>query len=144
MTDLSQEVPATELTADADLPATGGGKDEIAGQLKDALSGGESTEKSSPHEDMRRQIGEELAKATTAEKPAEAVIKPAGERARGPDGRFVPTAQEAAAGIDPNFTPEGIQTEAAPAGPPQSWKKELQARWGELPPEFQAEIQKRE
>lgn len=146
MTDLSQEVPATELTTDADLPATGGGRDEIAGQLKDALSGGESTEKSSPHEDMRRQIGEELAKATAPEtaKPAETTTKPAGERARGADGRFIPTAQEAAAGIDPNATPEGVQAEAVPAGPPTSWKKELQARWGELPPEFQAEIQKRE
>lgn len=144
MSDLSQDVPATEQTVDAGLPATGGGKDEIAGQLKDALGGAadQTVQDKSPHEQMRRQIGEALEKAAEPDKPVEQTVKT--ERARGPDGRFIPTAQEAAAGIDPNTTQADAPVAEVPAGPPGSWKKELQARWNELPPEFQAEIQKRE
>src|SRR6202012_1831254 len=122
MTDQSQDVPATEQTADAGLPATGGGKDEIASQLRDTL-GGESEQNvqdKSPHEQMRRQIGEALEKATDPNaKPAEQAAK--GERARGPDGRFIPTAQETAAGIDPNVQTDTTAQVDAPAGPPQSW-----------------------
>src|SRR6267378_7649967 len=144
MTDLSQETPATESTVDAGLPATGGGKDEIASQIRETLGGGNepSIQDKSPHEQMRRQIGEALEKEIDPTKPPEQTAKT--ERARGPDGRFVPTPQEAAAGIDPNAQPDTTVQPEVPTGPPQSWSKEMQARWGELPPDFQAIIQKRE
>lgn len=145
MTDLSQDVPATEQTVDAGLPATGGGKDEIASQIRETLGNPaeQTTQDKSPHEQMRRQIGEALEKEIDPNaKPPEQTAKT--ERARGPDGRFVPTAQEAAAGIDPNAQTDTTAQPEVPAGPPQSWSKEMQARWGELPPDFQAIIQKRE
>lgn len=141
MTDLSQ-APATEPVEEVVLPATEGGKGEIAGQIRDALETPEgSTQDNSPREVMRRQIGDALAKETgEGEQPAEVAAKP--ERARGADGRFIPTPQEAAAGIDPNDAP--VAEPVQPNGPPSSWSKDMQARWGELPPEFQAIISKRE
>lgn len=144
MTDLSQQVPATELEEEVVQPATDGGKGEIAGQIRDALeSPDSSTQDNSPREQMRRMIGDALSKETgdkPADAPADVTAKP--ERARGPDGRFIPTPQETAAGIDPNAVP---QPDAAPANvAPASWSKDMQARWGELPPEFQAIIAKRE
>lgn len=151
MADELQPDPATDLVEGAvDSAATqGGGNNSAADDIRNALGGdGDSRLDNSPHEQMRRQIGDDLAKALTTETPPK-VEAPAAEtdskpgRARGPDGRFIPTPQETAAGIDPNE--QQPATEAVqPKGPPTSWTKEMQARWGELPPEFQAEIQKRE
>ena len=135
MADEPQELPATEVTADAVSPATGAGKDEIAGQLKSALGSpeAESMTDNSPREQMRRQIEAELSKQT--EKPTEA--KPTGERPRAPDGKFAP--KDAATNTDAPAADAPTSVAA-----PTSWKKELQGRWNEIPPDLQAEIARRE
>lgn len=143
MTDEPQEIPATESTVDAGLPATGGGKSEIASQLKDALGGSEplSTQDKSPREQMRNQIAEGLAKAT-GEKPA-GDAKPTDGRARGPDGKFIPTPQEVADAAAAGTTAAPAVAQPTTAAP-TSWKKELHEKWAGLDPEIQAEITKRE
>jgi hypothetical protein len=146
MADDIQADPATDLVTDnAVSPATGGGRDDIASDLRASLAGTElSTQEKSPREQMRNQIGAELAKATGEKpvdaKPAEA--KPAVERARGPDGKFIQTQQEAndAAAID-NAPPVAVKPEDAM---PASWRKDLQAKWATVDPELRAEIVKRE
>jgi len=136
--------PGNGVNGDAGLPATGGGKDEIASQIRETLGGGNepSIQDKSPHEQMRRQIGEALERKIDPTKPPSRTAKT--ERARGPDGRFVPTPQEAAAGIDPNAQPDTtVQPEVPPALRSRG-SKEMQARWVNSHRTFRAIIQKRE
>jgi len=145
MSDELKPDPATDLVEGAaDSAATrDGGKSDIAADLRNALTGepDATANGSSAHEDMRRQIGEALAQETGQPDDQAQDGKPG--RQRGPDGKFIaaqPEQQADAQPVDPNAPP----AQEAPKGPPAAWKKELQARWNEIPAEFQAEIQRRE
>lgn len=127
MDDETQAAPATDAVVDTSPAAATptGGKSEIAGQLRDALDGKPSDLDSSPHETLRKSIADELSKTT--ETPD---AKP-GERARGPDGKFI-----ARDGLDPEPNepvPEPQPVVPEVGQPPAGWKTDSKAKWAEVP-----------
>lgn len=149
MADDNQPGPATDAVLDDSVaPATdGGGKSEIAGQLKDALKGGQPDVPKNPQAELRRKVEGALkgtqAKADT--KPVEG-----DGRARRPDGTFA-AKDEAQAAAQPAKPVEGTAKPAddkpAPVGSqaPTAWKKDVAAKhWPTMHPEAQAEILRRE
>lgn len=96
--------------------------------------------------------------ARAPKEPKQAAPKASeGERARGPDGKFLPSEQAAAAGAAAN---EGVPKAPAqvpepkkdaqaagdqkPSGPPPGWSPEAKSAWTTLPPAIQAAVLKRE
>lgn len=129
--------PATDDVSSA-APATEGGKSEIASQLKDALEGNAPETEASSRERLRAEIDATLKKETkTEEKPT----TDEQGRARGPDGKFIAKdATEPTEEAEKPAEPEAPDVGTAPA----AWKKEIQAKWAELPDWARAEITKRE
>ncbi len=89
--------------------------------------------------------------------PVADAAAPAAERARGPDGKFVPKAAEPAkdaapakaAAPDPKSPPpeDPAKASAAPStasAPPVSWAADVKAQWPSLSPAVQAAVLKRE
>lgn len=76
------------------------------------------------------------------------------DRARDEQGKFAEkpretlTLKDKPVGVSPNAPPLGAEAPPAPAAPiikaPESLKPELKAKFGELPPEWQTEINRRE
>lgn len=142
MTDIDTAAPATEMVSEPTVPATGG-KSEIASQLKGNLEGGKTDRprESNARQKLREQIDKSLYAATTKLEE-----KPTGERARGPDGKFVAQPDAPVESVDGAAAEPIAEAPAVPdvGAAPSSWKKDAQAKWGELPDWARAEIAKRE
>ncbi len=81
--------------------------------------------------------------------PAEVAAPPAGDKPRGPDGKFVEKDKAAAAPAPAaKAAPEAAAPPAAPVVQPlqrpSSWKKDLDAQWKALPPDVQKYVLQRE
>ena len=149
MTIETEAAPATEAVQESvNAGATqSGGKSEIADQLRGALEGDEPiARESGPREKLKASINSALEKETEKGKP----VKGPDGRLRGPDGKFASeetVEQPAEATGETEEQPEATvpaEPSAEVGQAPTSWKKELQAKWAELPDWARNEITKRE
>lgn len=86
--------------------------------------------------------------------------KPAEDRPRGPDGKFIAKAEDGAPAATPKPEQQakpadkvsdqddkpttGEATSSPPAGPPAGWSADAKAQWSQLPPAIQAAVSRRE
>lgn len=138
MADLEDQ--SAEIPADADA------------QLEKAVSVGSLLRSEFKKAKTAREAPREAAPAMDrTNAPAEAA-KPAGERVRGPDGKFTtaemaPVAAALEPGKESNASPteQGAQPASKPTGdPPGGWTAEAKQEWAKLSPAVQQAVLKRE
>lgn len=118
----------------------------------------EQSEPISHRDDINNDVAAALASLKGEAEPPAGADEPAAEapptdRARAPDGKFIPKEQApvAAAVPDPKSPPPGDQAKAsteqpstAANAPPVSWAADAKATWASLPPAIQNAVIKRE
>jgi len=125
---------------------------ETLGSVLDGDDGGETAVETPVSDDFQQESVENAPQPVETEplEPVDnSVDKPEGGAVRDALGRFVPKDVSAAA---PAAPPAAADPAAAPAQtpaealnpPPVSWRAEVKAEWGKLPPTVQAEVMRRE